>query len=141
MRKLRKVWLILLSVGVIYNYVSGQTRDEGELYNQLTTIKGHVEILNNPEIGRTPGSGIFLVFQRVDCKKCLVGVFADVNGDYRIRVGQGRYKVIVRNPSPPTIDLIAPTQARYVTSTSPIADTVFDINLAIPSTSKTKNER
>jgi hypothetical protein len=102
----------------------------------MTTIKGHVEILNNPEIGKTAGSGEFIVFQRVGCQKCLIGVFADVKGDYSVRVGHGKYKVIVYNPSPPTFVMLAPTQPRYVTATSPIVDTVFDINLIIPSDKK-----
>ena len=137
MKNLRKyLVMIFLSCGVICNTAFGQSRDESEVYNQLTTIKGHVEILNNPEIGKTAGTGTFIVFQRVDCKKCLIGVFADVKGDYRVRVGQGKYKVIVYNPSPPTFDMLAPTQPRYITATSPIVDTVFDINLLIPSDKK-----
>ena len=133
MKSLRKYFvLILLSSGVIYNSAFGQPRDGSAVYNQMTTLKGHVQILNNPDIGKTAGTGIFIVFQRVGCQKCLIGVYTDVNGDYRIRVGQGKYKVIVYNPTPPTFDMLAPTQHRYVTATSPIVDTVFDINLAIP---------
>lgn len=132
MRKLRKCSvLIFLTSVVLYSTAFAQSRDESEVYNQMATIKGHVEILNNPEIGKTAGTGIFIVFQRVDCRKCLVGIFADVNGDYRVRVGQGKYKVIVYNPSPPTYDMLAPDQPRFVTANSIIVDTVFDINLVM----------
>jgi hypothetical protein len=43
------------------------------------------------------------------------------------------YKIIVRNPSPPTYDMLAPEQPRYVTATSITQDTRFDINLVLPS--------
>ena len=104
------------------------------VYNRMVTIKGHVEILNNPEIGRTAASGQYLVFQRDRCSDCLVGTYADVKGDYKIRVGRGRYKLIVYNPSPPTYDMIAPGQPRYVEATPKLQDTEFDIKLVVPST-------
>ena len=104
------------------------------VYNRMVTIKGHVEILNNPELGRTAASGAYLVFQRDGCSDCLVGTYADVNGDYKIRVGRGRYKLIVYNPSPPTYDMIAPGQPRYVEATPKLQDTEFDIKLVVPST-------
>jgi hypothetical protein len=97
----------------------------------MVTIKGHVEILNNPELGRTAGSGAYLVFQRDDCNDCLVGTYADDNGDYKIRVGRGRYKLIVYNPSPPTYDMIAPEQARYVVASPGLHETEFDIKLKV----------
>jgi hypothetical protein len=103
-------------------------------YNRMVTIKGHVEILNNPELGRTPGSGAYLVFQRVGCSDCLVGTYADTNGDYKIRIGRGRYKLIVYNPSPPTYDMIAPGQSRYIEASPKLQDTTFDIKLVVPST-------
>jgi len=30
----------------------------------------------------------------------------DANGDYKIRIGRGRYRLIVYTPSPPTYDMI-----------------------------------
>lgn len=132
MKKLQGCFvMICLSFGMIDNGFLGQSSDDSVVYNQMTTIKGHVEILNNPVLGKTAGAGIYIVFQRVDCKKCLIGVFADANGDYRVRLGQGKYKVIVHNPST-SFDMLAPDQPRYVTATSPIVDTVFDIKLSIP---------
>lgn len=104
------------------------------VYDQMVTIKGHVEILNNPELGRTAGSGEYLVFQRDACGDCLVGTYADANGDYKIRVGRGRYKLIVYNPSPPTYDMIAADQPRYVDASPKLQDTTFDIKLIVPST-------
>ena len=104
-----------------------------DAYNRMVTIKGHIEILNNPELGRTAGSGQYLVFQRDGCSDCLVGTYADANGNYKIRVGRGRYKLIVYNPSPPTYDMIAPGQPRYVEASPGLRDTEFEIKVVVPS--------
>src|SRR5438270_400159 len=114
-------------------FARSQKESEAEVYNQIVTIKGHVEILNNPQLGRTAGSGEYLVFQREGCKKCLIATYADANGNYKILVGRGRYKLIVYNPSPPTYDMLAPDQPRYVTAMSVLQDTQFDIKLVVPS--------
>lgn len=130
----------LTAMGIVATIVVGatiaghsQTIVKDGVYNRMVTIKGHVEILNNPELGRTAGSGAYLVFQRDGCSDCLVGTYADANGDYKIRVGRGRYKLIVYNPSPPTYDMIAPGQPRYVEATPKLQDTEFDIKLVVPS--------
>jgi hypothetical protein len=130
----------LRAMGIVATIVVGatmaghsQTIVKDGAYNRMVTIKGHVEILNNPELGRTAGSGEYLVFQRVGCSDCLVGTYADANGDYKIRVGRGRYKLIVYNPSPPTYDMIAPGQPRYVDASPKLQDTQFDIKLVVPS--------
>ncbi|MBV9216833.1 MAG: hypothetical protein JO053_11710 [Acidobacteria bacterium] len=97
----------------------------------MATIKGHVEIMN-PVTGKVPAAGMFIVFQRVGCRDCLVGVYTDSYGDYRLRIGQGRYKAIVRNPSPPEKDMLDRNQKRYVRAASPIVDQVFDLLLLVP---------
>jgi hypothetical protein len=129
-----------LMVGILLVTVAGVTifghirkHEDDDVYNQIVTIKGNVQILNHPELGKTAASGQYLVFQRVGCKQCLVAVNADVNGNYQVLLGRGRYKIIVRNPSPPTYDMLAPDQPRYVTATSVLQDTRFDINLVVPS--------
>jgi hypothetical protein len=131
----------LIAMGTVATIVVGATmagRDQtivrDGVYNRMVTIKGHVEILNNPELGRTAGSGEYLVFQRDGCSDCLVGTYADANGDYKIRVGRGRYRLIVYNPSPPTYDMIAPGQPRYVVATPKLRETEFDIKLVVPPT-------
>ncbi len=120
------------AITVVTNFGHGQRIVEDDTYNRMVTIKGKVEILNNPVLGRTPASGVYLVFQRDGCKNCLVGAFADADGNYIIRVGLGRYKLIVYNPSPPTYDLIAPGQARYVDAYPKLQETEFDIQLVVP---------
>lgn len=132
LRILATTAVFIAAIGVITNFGHGQRIVDDDTYNRMVTIKGHVEILNNPVLGRTPGSGMFLVFQREGCKNCLVGTFADAKGNYSIRVGLGRYKLIVYNPSPPTYDLIAPDQSRYVDAYPKLQDTEFDIKLVVP---------
>ena|SRR4028119_1711520 len=136
MNKLHAVVIAGVLVTVIASvtiFGFSQTIVNDDAYNRMVNITGRVEILNNPEVGRTAGSGEYLVFQREGCKNCLVGTYADANGNYKIRVGRGRYKLIVYNPSPPTYDMIAPDQPRYVNATSVLQDNVFDIKLVVPS--------
>lgn len=102
-------------------------------YNRMATIKGHIEFLNRSASERVVASGQFVVFQRDGCADCLIGAYADENGDYKVRVGRGRYKLIAYNPSPPTYDLIAPDQPRYVDAVPRLQDTQFDIKLTVPS--------
>ena len=132
LRRLTTAAVFMAAISVVTSLGQGQRIVEDDIYNRLVTIKGHVEILNNPVLGRTPASGMYLVFQRDGCKNCLVGTFADTNGNYSIRVGLGRYKLIVYNPSPPTYDMIAPDQARYVDAYPRLQDTEFDIKLVVP---------
>lgn len=124
--------IFLAVVAVITSSGHSQRVVNDDIYNRMVTIRGRVEILNNPALGRTPGSGMYLVFQRAGCKNCLVGTFADAQGNYSIRVGLGRYKLIVYNPSPPTYDMIAPGQPRYVDAYPKLHDTEFDIKLVVP---------
>lgn len=127
--------IVILAMAFFSEPLCGQTQTvvKDGVYNRMVTIKGHVEILNNPQLGKTAASGAYLVFQRVGCKDCLIGTYADENGDYRIRVGRGRYKLIVYNPSPPTYDMIAPAQRRFVNAFPNLRDTQFDIQLVVQS--------
>lgn len=121
------------TIAVVTSFGHGQKIIKDGVYNRMVTIKGYVEILNNPELGKTPGSGEYVVFQRDGCSDCLVGTYADAKGNYSVRVGRGRYKLIVYNPSPPTYDMIAPGQPRYVEASPGLHDTQFDIKLVVPS--------
>ena len=109
------------------------SQDDSDVYNKIGTIKGHVQWLNNRDLGKTPANGMYIVFQRVGCRKCLVGTHADIDGNYKVFLGLGRYKLIIFKPSPPVYDLLAPDQPRFVNVSDTLRDTVFDINL------KTKN--
>jgi len=98
----------------------------------MTLIKGKVTITNHPKLGKTPGNGIQIVFQKVGCSSCVFGTKTDINGDYKVSVGDGKYKVIVVNPNP-LVDLLAPDQSRFVkTADSPQQLVKFDIRLRLP---------
>ncbi len=122
--------ILFLLIGVI-GAGHGEVDDDDQLYNQIVAIKGNVQILNHPDLGLTPASRIYLVFQREDCKRCLVATWTDSKGDYEIFVGQGKYRIIVRNPSPPTYDMLAPEQPRYVNATKDEKPKHFDIKLVL----------
>lgn len=126
------VGVLVTAIASVTIFGFSQTLVNDDVYNRMVNITGHVEILNNPELGRTAGSGEYLVFQREGCRNCLVGTYADANGNYKIRVGRGRYRLIVYNPSPPTYDMLASDQPRYVNATSVLQDNVFNIRLVVP---------
>jgi hypothetical protein len=109
--------------------------DDDKLYDQLVTIKGKVEILNHPDLGRTPGSHMALLFQFDSCKKCLVVARTDADGKYQIGLSRGRYRLIVRDArggGAPSYDLLAHDQTRYVDATSIIKPNEFDVRIVLP---------
>jgi hypothetical protein len=81
---------------------------------RLVLIKGTATIMNHPNLGVTPYSGGTIIFQRDGCGSCYVATNAGVDGKYEITVGDGKYKVIVRNPSSPEFDMLAPDQEKFV---------------------------
>ncbi len=137
MKHFLKIFLIAM---LVLSFVSTVTltvfSDDSDVYNQIATIKGKVQLLNQPEFGKVPAGGQYLVFQREGCKRCLVATNADENGNYKILVGRGKYKVIVYNPSSVKYDMLAPDQPKFVTANSVIQDTQFDIDLVIPDDKK-----
>ncbi|MGH9949441.1 MAG: hypothetical protein ACRD6X_19890 [Pyrinomonadaceae bacterium] len=81
---------------------------------RLVLIKGKATIMNHPDLGVTPFSGGTIVFQKVGCDSCYIATNADVEGKYEVTVGDGKYKIIVRNPSSPEFDMLAPDQERFI---------------------------
>ena len=61
-----------------------------------------------------PATSETLIFQKVGCESCFVGANVDDAGNYKILVSDGKYKIIVRNPSSPEVDWLAPNQARFI---------------------------
>jgi hypothetical protein len=128
--------LVVIMAGVIV-YAQDWVRPHPDdyVFNEIVLIKGHVTILNHPELGRTVGSGMYLVFQREGCKKCLIATSTDLDGNYQILVGRGRYKVISRDArggGAPSYDMLAPNQTRYINAQNKVSGERFDINVVIP---------
>jgi hypothetical protein len=121
--------LLILGIATLTTIAQSQKMVHDDVYDRVVTIKGHVEI-SNPE-GKMAASGQYLVFRRSGCKDCLIGTFADQNGDYKILVGQGRYELIVFNPSSVRYDMIAPEQPHFVVATPNLRDTEFNIKLRV----------
>jgi hypothetical protein len=135
-----RIWkgrlLMLVLSGVMYLqtpvYVSAA--EEEQLYNEVGRLGGRVTIINHPELGRTPAAGHYFVLQREDCKKCLIGIRSDIEGNYEAFVAIGRYRILPI-PSVSTgggSDLIAPGQARTVDVKESPEWTRFDIELKLP---------
>lgn len=102
------------------------------VYDQIGIVKGQIFIVNNPDLGRTPASGQYFVFQRADCRRCLVGIRADVEGRYTAFLGVGRYRVICEDPEREGADLIRKGQIREVTVMRPPNAVELNIDLEIP---------
>lgn len=107
-------------------------KDAVGLYNDIGTLKGRVIVTNNPDLGRTPASGQYFLLQRVDCRKCIIGVRADINGHYVTFLAAGRYRLIPLYDSQGATDLIRKGQLREVTVQQGAKDTEFNIELEIP---------
>jgi hypothetical protein len=106
--------------------------------DRLVIIKGQVLYLNHPTLGVTPATTETLIFQKTDCGSCYIAATPDSNGNYKILVGDGKYRLIVENPSPPEVDLLAPGQERIIDTQTDEAlghsQTVFnlDVKLRLP---------
>ena len=103
-----------------------------DVYNQIGIVRGQVFIVNNPELGRTPASGQYFVFQRTDCRRCLIGMRADGEGRYTAFLGVGRYRVICIDPEREGADLIRKGQVREVTVRQRPNDAELNIELEVP---------
>jgi hypothetical protein len=127
--------LILISTGKVKECLStsGAENDKG-IHNQLIVIKGKVTELNNLDLGVSRANSNFtLIFQKDECNSCLVATRPDIEGNYEIRVGRGKYRLIVTSPSPPEYDLLAPEQRRYVDTKEAVSQVFkFDVKLKLP---------
>lgn len=128
----------LLTVGAVKASSHVTYSEDDEVYNQLVTIRGTVQILNHPELGKIAGSGLAILFRRTDCKHCVVVALTDKDGNYEIRVGRGRYKLVARESrggGAPSYDLLAPNQQRYINATSSLyGGNHLDIKISLPVT-------
>ena len=105
---------------------------------RLVLIKGKATIINHPDLGVTPATSETLVFQKVGCDSCYIAANVDIEGNYKISVGDGKYKIIVRNPSSPEFDMLAPGQERFIDTETEVAKMYskqvfdFDIKIKLP---------
>lgn len=137
--------VFLLAVGLvslsIYAHQDSCSSSDKKVYDgRIEQVKGKVTILNHPDLGKTPATGMYLVFQREGCEECLVATHADIDGNYKIFVGVGRYKLIVHEnrcevsgEGCSCFNLLAPDQPRYVdVQRSRPHNAEFNINIVLP---------
>ena len=114
-------------------YLANLETDRG-IHNRLVVIRGKVVELNNRDLGVTPAhASTTLIFQKDGCTTCLIATRPNIDGNYEIRVGRGRYRLIVTSPSPPEHNLLAPEQPRYIDVRNSASQGVqFDVKLRLP---------
>ena len=136
------LFVLVASVGLLVHAQKKtlcSTKDNEVYDGRIQLVKGKVMYLNHPHMGKTPATGQYLVFQREDCKECLVATHVDIEGNYKIFVGVGRYKLIAQETRcdyggncGECHNLLAPGQAQYVdVERGPIVPN-FNINLVLP---------
>lgn len=113
------------------------TANEGQLFNHVGTIRGRVTIDNHPDLNRTPCRNCAFLLQLTKCKDSLVYVQTDAEGLYKVRIGLGRWKVIMRDiPEEFGIeesrDMLSPDQPHYVDVKSAVQEQDFDIIVHLP---------
>ena len=118
---------------VILGFPGVKHQDESAYY-ATSTVKGSVTILNHPKLGKTAASGTYIVFQRTNCKKCVIGTRTDADGRYELHIGAGRYRLIIREGTREgqTRDILAPNQQRLV-DVGPVGTVkTFDVAILLP---------
>jgi hypothetical protein len=131
MKTLLFVLVLVLTAATVAGMARERAHRDDYLYNKMATIRGTVTVVNHPTLGEFPAARNFLLFQRVDSPKAVVGVTTDENGRYSLCVSQGEYRVIVRYGSREgeLEDGLAPDQKRIVKAESPIEPTEFNIQV------------
>ena len=131
--------LSFLTAGLILMSYEGGTKaqscdvDFGP--SRLVIIKGKATIINFPGVGQMPATSETIIFQKVGCSSCYIGTHTDSDGNYKISVGHGKYKIIVRNPSSPEFDMLVPEQERFIDTETleakKYSQQVFDFDIKI----------
>ena len=127
----------LMAVAILTSTAFAQKggRDDIQLFNEMGTVTGHVEIANHPTLGRTPCRNCPFLLVKQNCKRCAVYVKTDAEGNYRSRMSFGRWRVVMveqREGSSAVIDMLSPKQSRYVDVNSPTGEKKFDIETVTP---------
>jgi hypothetical protein len=113
----------------------GGTASSASDWNQVGTVAGHVVIENHPSLGRVACSYCTFLIKREGCKKCLISVKTDLNGDYSLRIGLGKWRIFDSDRdegSDEDRDYLAPNQPRTFVLKSPNGTLAFDIVVRLP---------
>ena len=101
----------------------------GQGYNDVGTVTGHVVIRNHPTLGKTPCGNCEFLMQRLDCRRCLIYVKTNSEGDYTVRIGMGRWRIIryEKREGLTEADMLPKDQVREFNLQSPRGELKFDI--------------
>lgn len=102
-------------------------------YDKIVVVKGIVNIIDHPTLGRTPCRNCRLAFERVDCPDSFVLITTDDSGEYRLGLGKGKYRLVSDDVTPDGIvkSLLAPGQ-RDILDLRTIKGTLeFNIEIAL----------
>jgi hypothetical protein len=110
----------------------------GQGYNDVGTVRGHVEILNHPSLGRTPCRNCAFLIYRKECPRAIIYIETDVDGNYNIRIGLGTWRIAMKEQAGERttnalslIDMLAKDQPREFKISSPLKALIFDIKVSV----------
>lgn len=128
--------ILLLVIGAVGlgGVRGGSDHNDDYLYNEIVNVEGNVQVVNQATQETLVRSGAYLIFQRADCKRCLIATTTDTEGKYRIRVSRGRYRLVVRDVTSEGHghDVPAPDQPRYIDANNVVGGNRFDVKLVYP---------
>ena len=132
-QKLQPSHLMLIIIALLFaSNIPAQDNSvkESDLADQIIQIKGSLRTYNEKKEAIAVISG-YIVFQRLDCKKCLVATRSKSNGEYEILVSRGKYKVFVFEfgENQRLYDVVSPNQNRIVNAQDKIRGNLFDIEI------------
>ena len=96
------------------------------LTTQMGWVTGKAVVTNRPNHPGGPASFEFVMFQRVDCPKCVIGLRTDNEGCYSVFLSAGRYRLVLVEG-----ERLLPGQRSEVTVVASRNPTSFDFEFEI----------
>lgn len=107
-------------------------------FNDVGTVKGHVEIENHPSLGQTACRNCSFLIYRKECSRAILYVETDSDGNYKVRIGIGKWRIAMKEQlgeqmkgASSRVDMLAKDQPREFIVTSPSKDLTFDIKVNV----------
>lgn len=104
---------------------------DDKLYENLIRVKGKVKFNDDLEYGNP----LLIIFQKVGCRKCSIGILTNEKGEYEISLYRAKYRIIAREGRggfEPFQDLLAADQPRIIDLRNVNGSVTFDIKTAFP---------
>ena len=121
--------LIIIILGSSTAY-SQRRPPNSEIAAKIVEISGTVRANFVEKKEKRPVSSTQIIFQRIGCSACLISVRTNLDGEYSVSLGRGRYKVYVFGfKYNRLVDILYPSQSRIVSALYSFRPTTFDIEL------------